>query len=66
MANGNGTTTPTRADLQAQIDEAIETLDQAYQVESSREELAEAICSALDTLRGEDEDEDEDEDDDLD
>lgn len=59
----NGATTTTKADLQDQIDSAISTLEDAYQPESTREELAEAISDALDTLRGE-EDEDEDEGDD--
>ncbi len=68
MANGNGTTT--KADLQDTIDSAIGILEDAYQPETTREDLAEAVGSALETLRGEDEDEDEDEgdggDDDLD
>ena len=63
MANGNGNTSPTKADLQDQIDDAIETLEAAYVPESTREELVEAICSALDTLRGEDEGDDQDDDD---
>jgi hypothetical protein len=59
--------TETKADLQDRIDSAISTLEDAYVPESTREELAEAISDALDTLRGEEEDEDEgDEDDDLD
>jgi hypothetical protein len=57
MANG---TITTKADLQDQIDAAIDTLDEAYAPESTREDLAEAIGSALDILRGE-EDQDEDE-----
>jgi|SRR5579864_6529525 len=66
MANGNGTTT--KADLQDTIDQAISILDDAYTPEVSREDLAEAVGSALETLRGEGEDEDEDDDngDDLD
>lgn len=60
----NGATTTTKADLQDQIDSAISTLEDAYVPESTREELAEAISDALDTLRGEDEEEDEDEGDD--
>jgi hypothetical protein len=61
----NGATTTTKADLQDQIDSAISTLEDAYVPESTREELAEAISDALDTLRGEeDEDEDLDGDDD--
>ncbi len=63
MANGNGNTSPTKADLQDQIDSAIETLEAAYVPESTREELVEAISSALDSLRGEDEDDDQDDDD---
>jgi hypothetical protein len=56
-------------DLQATIDEQSETIDQvrdlledAYQPESSREDLATAIGQALDVLSGEDEDEEEDDD----
>jgi hypothetical protein len=62
MANGNGNTSPTKADLQDQIDDAIETLEAAYVPESSREELVEAISGALNTLRGEDEDDQDDDD----
>lgn len=53
----------TKADLQDRIDEAVGILDDAYEPEASREDLATAIGDALDVLRGEDE-EDEDEDDD--
>lgn len=57
------TTVTSKADLQDQIDRAIETLDGAYTPEASREELAGAIGEALDILRGEDEEaEDENED----
>lgn len=66
MANA---TTTTKSDLQDQIDQAIDVLDDAYAPESSREDLAEAIGSALDILRGESEDgdsEDDDGDDDQD
>lgn len=60
----------TKADLQDLIDDAIDTLEDAYTPEATREELAQAVGDALDTLRGEDEgDEDEDDDgngDDLD
>lgn len=62
MAVATGTR---RADLQDQIDRAIETLDDAYAPESTREELAQAVGEALDILRGEDE-EAEEQDDDLD
>jgi hypothetical protein len=51
---------PTKTDLQAQIDEAIDILDEAYAPETTREDLADAVGRALETLRGEDEDEDED------
>jgi hypothetical protein len=62
MATSTG---PTKADLQDQIDSAIEALEEAYTPESSREDLAEAVGGALDILRGDDEDDtDEDEDDD--
>jgi hypothetical protein len=56
---------PTKSDLQEQLDSIEEILDSAYQVESSREEMAQAISQALDILQeGENEDEDEDVDDD--
>ena len=58
MANGTS-----KADLQDQIDRAVDVLDDAYAPESTREDLAEAVGSALDILRGVEED-DEDEDDD--
>lgn len=64
MANGNGTTT-TKADLQDQIDSAIGVLDDAYQPEVTREDLAEAV-DALDILRGEADDDDDDDTDDAD
>jgi hypothetical protein len=64
VANGNATTT--KADLQDQIDSAIGVLDDAYQPEVTREDLAEAVGNALEILRGEDEDEDHDDADDLD
>jgi len=53
MANGT-----TKADLQDQIDSAIEVLQDAYTPETSREDLAAAVVSALDILNGEDEDDD--------
>jgi hypothetical protein len=54
-----------KADLQDQIDRAIEVLDDAYAPETTREDLASAIGSSLDILRGDDEEEDtEDSDDD--
>jgi hypothetical protein len=56
MANG----TTTKTDLQDQIDQAIDVLDDAYAPESTREELAASIGSALDILRGESEDDDDD------
>jgi hypothetical protein len=62
MPNG----TASKTDLQDQIDQAIDVLDDAYAPESTREDLAEAIGSALDILRGESEDDDDDSDDDLD
>jgi hypothetical protein len=66
MANGNGATT--KADLQDTIDQAISVLDDAYQPEVTREDLAEAVGNALDILRGDEEDEDQGDnsDDDLD
>jgi hypothetical protein len=59
----NRTSGPTKADLEAMIDSAIETLSDAYQPESTREDLAEAVGEALDRLRGEDVDDDTDDDD---
>lgn len=61
MANGTS-----KADLQDQIDRAIDLLDDAYAPESSREDLAEAVGSALDILRGDDDSDDEDDDSDDD
>ncbi len=55
LANQTGATT--KADLQDQIDSAIEILDDAYTPESTREELAEAVGTALRTLRDEGEEE---------
>jgi hypothetical protein len=52
------TSVPSKNDLQDQLDQAIEILDGAYEPESTREELAEAVGSALDILRGEESDED--------
>jgi hypothetical protein len=40
--------------LQDQIDSAIETLEAAYQPETTREDLAQAVGEALSSLRGED------------
>ena len=51
-----------KADLQDQIDQAIDVLDDAYAPESTREDLATAVGSALDILRG-NEDTDDDSDD---
>ena len=50
MANGFS-----KADLEDMVDNAIEVLDDACDVASSREDLANAVSSALDILRGEDE-----------
>jgi hypothetical protein len=62
MAMANGVVT-TKADQQDQIDQAIDVLEEAYQPESTREDVVEAISNALDILRGEEEDEEEDDDD---
>ncbi len=53
-----------KAELQSQIDEAIEVLSDADSVESTRSDLATALTSALAILRGEEDEEEEDEDDD--
>jgi len=46
--------------LQDQIDSAIDTLNNAYTPEASREDIAAAVGEALDILNGEDEDADDD------
>jgi len=51
---------PTKTELQDTIDSAIETLNEAYAPEATREELATAVGEALDILNGEDEDSDDD------
>src|SRR5215469_8261127 len=56
-------TGPTKANLQDQIDSAIDALSDAYQPESTREDLAEAIGTALDILQRESDDEDQDDED---
>jgi hypothetical protein len=54
----------TKAELQDAIDSAIETLNEAYTPEASREDLATAIGEALDILNSEDDEEEEDEEED--
>jgi hypothetical protein len=56
MARSSG---PSKTDLQDQLDEINDILSDAYDPESSREDMAAAIGQALDTLNGE-EDEDDD------
>jgi len=51
------TTVPSKSELDEQIEDAIGILDDAYQPESTREELAEAVGKALDVLRGEEDSE---------
>ena len=63
MANGNGGSDITKADLQDCVDEAASILEDAYTPEASREELAAAIGQALDILSGSEEDDEQDEDD---
>ena len=46
---------PSKADLQSQLDDLNDILSDAYDPESTREDLAAAIGEALDTLNGEDE-----------
>jgi len=48
----------TKNELQEQIDSAIETLNEAYTPETTREDLAAAVGEALDILNGEEEDDD--------
>ncbi len=57
MPNGNS-----KADLQDRIDQAIDVLDDAYAPETTREDLAAAIGSSLDILRGESDDDSDDRD----
>lgn len=57
---------PSKADLEEVIDRAAAVLDDAYDAEASREEIASAVGKALDILNGEDEEEEEDEDDEED
>ena len=57
---------PTKAELAEGIDEAVEVLTGAYAPESSREDLAEAVGKALNTLEFEDGGECDDDEDDSD
>jgi hypothetical protein len=57
MPNGNS-----KADLQDRIDQAIDVLDDAYAPETTREDLAAAIGTSLDILRGESDDDSDDRD----
>ena len=52
MARDSG---PSKADLQDQLDEINDILSDAYDPESSREDMASAIGQALDTLNGDEE-----------
>jgi hypothetical protein len=47
----------TKSELQEQVDSVIETLNEAYTPEASREDLAAAVGEALDILNGEDDSE---------
>jgi hypothetical protein len=46
----------TKTELQEQRDDVIETLNEAYTPQTTREELAAAVGEALDILNGEDDD----------
>jgi hypothetical protein len=59
-------TIPTKTDLQETIDRAVEVLDEAYEPESTREDLAEAVGKALEILNDEEEEDDNDDDDEED
>ena len=63
---GRKTKMATKNELQEQLDSAIETLNDAYTPEASREQLAEAVGEALDILNGEDADDSDPDPDDLD
>jgi hypothetical protein len=52
-------TSLTKTELQDTIDSAIETLNEAYAPEATREELATAVGEALDILNGDEDDTDE-------
>jgi len=54
VANGNGSTGMTKADLEDSVDQALDILQAAYTPEASREELAAAVGDAIDALSGED------------
>jgi hypothetical protein len=60
MARATG---PSKADLQDQLDQIADLLSDAYDPESTREDLAAAIGDALDIANGEDTDDDDDADD---
>jgi hypothetical protein len=49
------TPTTSKRDLEDKIHRAIEVLDDANDVASSRQDLADALTGALEILRGEDE-----------
>jgi hypothetical protein len=49
-----------KADLEDMVERAIDVLDDACDVASSREELANAVSNALEILRDEEEDSDSD------
>jgi hypothetical protein len=61
MARSSG---PSKADLQDQLDQLSDILSDAYDPESSREDLAAAVGDALDVLNGDEDEEDEESDDD--
>jgi hypothetical protein len=52
VANGNGNDVMTKGDLQDCVDAAIQSLEDAYQPETSREDAMAAIGDALDALSG--------------
>ena len=59
MANGNGGSL-TKADLADIVDQVTQLLEDVYTPESSREELASAVGTALDILEGNGDEDDED------
>jgi hypothetical protein len=65
MAN-NGNDDLTKADLQDMVDQAYSILSDAYDPQSSREDMAGAIADALDVLEGNGDDGDDDDGDDDD
>jgi hypothetical protein len=57
---------PSKADLQAALDQVVDTLDEALDPRLSREEVVEKLANLRDQIAPDDDEEDEDEDEDED